>query len=255
MSETLEAPQPSADFPAGPSADFPVISKEEVRGTPPEKAEAAPTVPDRELVAPKLQQYLDSRRVPEPDPLEQRLARIEAALTQPAETGAELSEQQILLQELRETKETLARQAQEAAQREEAERIEAQERTLREGLAASLKARETDFPGLLKLKLEGRVYSRLTEELQNGTAVSEDDIASEEEGKVRYLYEQLHEVYGNQPASTKSEEAPKSEAHTPTTTLTQSLASGEEVQGLDELVSKYGKAEAARIVWERTLGQ
>jgi len=252
----------SAEVGPGDGNDFDAvpITKADVRGEDPKAVEDAPApAPDRELVAPKLVEFLAEQAKPdEPEmsPLEARLARIEAALVAPAEEAPiPVADQTLAKIEALEAR--LAEQADKAAREQEETRAEAVERTLSEGVAANLKAQEDKYPGLIKLGWHEKVYPTLKAQLQAhkpGEPIkSEDDIASEAEADLRKHYELLHSVYGA--ATTTSEDPVSSEdEETPTPTLTQSLTGAEEAETLDELVKKHGSAVAADIMWRRTVG-
>ena len=237
------------------------ITKADVRGEDPKAVEDAPApAPDRELVAPKLVEFLAEQAKPdEPEmsPLEARLARIEAALIAPAEeTPIPVADQTLAKIEALEAR--LAEQADKAAREAEETAAEAVERTLREGVAANLKAQADKYPGLIKLGWHEKVYPTLKAQLQAhkpGEPIkSEDDIASEAEKDLRTHYELLHSVYGGETTTTSEDPVSSEDEETPTPTLTQSLTGAEEAATLDELVEKHGVHAAADIMWRRTVG-
>lgn len=220
------------------------ITKEDVRGDRPEPEQ--PTIPDRELVAPKIAELLAEKKAPEPNPLEERLARIEAALTkapepEPVDVTSQVEELRNLLLSEREEKARLAAEA------EENETWN----TLREGVVANIRAEAEEFPALVALGQEENVYHTVRAALQEGRSVSEYEVASEAEGKLRAVYDKLHAAFN--PTNQESREQPTSSeaVDTPPTTLTPTLSSGDEALDIESLLAAgVDRREAAKRVWE-----
>lgn len=219
------------------------ISKEEVRGDRPEEPE---TLPDRALVAPELAKALEASRTPEPDPIQERLDRLESLLSK--ETNAEpLPREERLLQELEALKEqqqeALARQQQAEAEKEYNKKMD----VLREGVISNIRSDREKFPGLVALGQEEFVFNTLVQKLQAGEQVSEDDIASEAEAQFKAVYEKLTKAYGE---PTQSEEPTPSEAKPETTTLHPSLSAEDSPFDLESAI-RQDKKKAAHELWER----
>ena len=219
------------------------ISKEEVRG----KREEEPEVlPDRALVAPELAKALEATKEPTVDPIQERLDRLEELLSR--ETEAEpLPREERLLQELESLKQQqadmLARQQQEAAEKEYTAKME----VLRDGVVANIRSDREKFPGLVALGQEEFVFNTLVQKLQAGEQVSEDDIASEAEAQFRSVYEKLAGVYGS---TAPSEEPKPSEAKPSTTTLHPSLTAEDAPFDLESAI-RQDKRKAAAELWDR----
>jgi hypothetical protein len=221
------------------------ITKEEVKGDRPEPEQ--PTIPDRELVAPKIAELLAEKKTPEVSPLEERLARIEAALTQPApepepaDVTSQVEELRNLL--LSEREEKAAREA-EAAESEKWD-------VLREGVVANIRGEAEEFPALVALGQEENVYHTVRAELEAGRTVSEYDVASQAESKLRAVYDKLHAAFD--PTNQEPSEDPKSSdaVDTTPTTLTPGLSSGDEALDIESLIANgVDRREAARRIWE-----
>jgi len=244
------------DFPADGGDDAghvtraKVITKEDVKGEDPKAADAEQeeVLPDRALIAPELAQFLKEQEEPAPNPLEERLARIEQALTASEEAEAEgpqglEGKLELLLQRI------------EAAEAREAERVEqeahdARMRAYREGIMEKVRRESDKFPGLVKLGYEENVYQTLVNELKAGRVASEDEIASKAEAELRTLYTTLKEVY--EPTATTSKVPQKqSKPKSQPKTLTQNLSSADTTADIGELIAKHGPQVAAEIVWNR----
>jgi hypothetical protein len=219
------------------------ISREDVRGEDP-KAETQPErAPDRALVAPELAKFVQAKKGKKLDPIEARLASIESAL-RPEPEPERISEQEQLLRELRSVKE---REEQRLAELEQ-QSYEQQLATYTKAIEEQLTAQKDKFPGLIKAKLTGNVVTKLLEELERGTATSEEEIASKAESELKAFYLNLKSVYEPEP---EAKPQPSSEDIKPKPkTLTSSLVSGEEQLESEDLYTKYGK-DGARLLWEK----
>jgi len=216
------------------------ITKEDVRGD----VEPEPTVADREIVAHKMAEVLKPEKA-EPSPLEERLARIESALSpEPEPTKPSIEAEVAQLRQLILERET------EARARVEAEEREAQINGFREGVIHNLKEAAQDFPGLTALGYEENVFNSVFEAAQAGESVSEYDVAEQAEAQLRAQYEKLHAVYGEVSDTPVQSDEPKEQ----TPTLTPTLTSDESPIDIQELAKKgeLSRRELAELAWEKT---
>ena len=218
------------------------ITKEDVRGDAP--VEEAPRTPDRELVAPKLKEAI--KPAPEPNPLEQRLASIEQALQpEPEPAGPTPVEE-----EVRQLRELILQKEQEAAEQKAQQEHEAQISVFREGVVSNIRE-SNDYPAIVALGWEGKVFEALYAQLQQGADVSEDDVASQAEAELRKSYDLLKKAF----EPTTSEEATPSEEPKPKpTTLTSGLSGNDSPMSTEELYNSTDRATAMKQVWESLMG-
>lgn len=216
------------------------ITKEDVKGDRPE----SDATPDRVLVAPELAKFLQGTVEPEVSPTEERLARIEAALTPAAEPVA-----LDVAQEVAALRQQLADKEAEEVARAQTEAYEAQLRTFKDGVLANLRADADKYPGVLAAGFEDNVLATLVSELEAGESVSEDTIASKAETDMKALYETLKAVYETSATS----EEPASSEDIPTPTLTPSLSASDSPVDVESMVDSGADRRAiSKAIWEKT---
>lgn len=220
------------------------ITKEDVRGEKPAAPGEEPA-PAREPVAPKIQQFVEKHKPAVVDPIQERLDRLEALLTKPAEEP----EAPDVAAEVRNLREQLEEQKREAREAAEQNAIEAEIAALREGMVANLRAEPEKYAGLVAAGYEEYVFNTVYNEQQAGRVVSEDEVASKAEAEVYQLYLNLHEAYKDKTPTSK-EDTPSEAPKTETPTLLQEHSTQDEALNIDELIEKYGKHKAADLVWE-----
>lgn len=213
------------------------ITKDEVKGVKPGEEPK-----ERKLVAPEVQEFINKGKPPETNPLEERLARIEAALSAPTEEAPKPG----LEDEVRALKQALL----EKEQREEQARAEAEReqslQTFREGVVSNIDDQPDRFPFLIALGMQTEVFNTLIARLEAGESVSEDDIASEAEAKYAEAFEKMQQAR----TTTKSQERPASEPKTQPT-LTPSLSGAEGPNDIDTIMesAKGDRRAAAAQLW------
>lgn len=178
------------------------ITAEAVAGKEEPKTEEAPVQSDRDLVAPKLVEFLKPQEQAEPEP----------------EQTEELTADQLILRKLQALEE---RQAQELAQKEQEER-DAQFVAFRDQLIANVDSEKESLPGFYALGQQDTLVQLVAQEASEGREVSEIEVAREIEAKARETYEKLHAVY-----STQSEEEEPAVAKKPEPTISNQLASAD----------------------------
>ena len=242
--EPTEAPPTAQEVWDRVSAKQTPITKEEVKGEDP-KGEAPIAIPDRVLVAPELAKFLEGNLEPEANPLEERLAAIEAALT-PAPEAVSFD----AASEVAALRAELAEKDAEAVAVRQSEANEAQFRTFKEGIIANLRADEEKYPGIIAAGFEDNVIATLVPLLEAKEAVSEDQVASKAEAKLRALYETLKGAYETSPPSEETTESSQ-EQESPTT-LTPDLSAADEPVDIESLLKAgLSHRDAAAQVWDK----
>jgi len=223
----------------------PPITKEDLRGEP--KPDEETLLPDRALVAPEIAQYLQSKKVPEPNPTLSEVEKLRARIEELAgPEPQQVTETQLLLDKITalETRD-LARE-QEAREKAESEAEEDRMRTWREGVVSNLRAESNKYPGLIALSLEDNVFYTLFNSLESGKELSEDTVASEAEQDVWKVYDTLHAI------KTKvSNDNTPSEAKKIPNTLTPNLVGTDEAWSLQDVLKTKDKRSAQAELWNR----
>lgn len=185
-----------------PPKEEEAITAKEVAGKEEPKTEEAPVQSDRDLVAPKLIEFLKPQGKAEPEP----------------EQTEELTADQLILRKLQALEE---RQNQELAQKEQEER-DAQFVAFRDQLLANVDSEKESLPGFYALGQQDTLVQLVAQEASEGREVSEIEIAREIEAKARETYEKLHAIY-----SAPSNEEEPAAAKKPEPTISNQLASAD----------------------------
>lgn len=214
------------------------ITKDEVKGTKPGEEPK-----ERKLVAPEVQEFVAKTKEPEPNPLEERLARIEQILQGPTEK----QEQRTLEDEVASLRQQLLEREQREAEARAQEEYDNHIRLFREGVVSNINDDAERFPFIVALGKQEEVFEDLLARLQAGENVSEDDVASEAEAKYAEAFEKMQRAKKPTKSEDKRASEPKEQP-----TLTPSLTAADEVTDVSTILesTKGDRAAAAAKLWE-----
>jgi hypothetical protein len=203
------------------------ITAEAVAGEEETKEEETPVKSDRDLVAPKIAEFLQKKQAEAAEPPKQ-------------EEPENLTAEQLILKKLERIEQE--REAQLEAQRRQEE--EAYWTSLADATIDNVSKEKDKYPGLFALGQE----STLVELVRSG-ATSEFEAASKIEEAARATYEKLHAIYGA--TETPSEAPAPVAATTPEPTISNQLVSADAPLDLEGMSPQ----EAQQALWDKIINR